>query len=191
MTQAIVGSIADCLLHAENNIHTLCSTLELVQSLIVLHIRTSLSRSVCQSQYGHAGAYFSMLSFWTGKLFFSAPSAIPAIFTPHQAWILGESIRRTLLMSFMAQGVYTCMRRGYFHLTLFQVALPVNRAARQWNEGLLAKEQLVDLVSYRELGDLFECGEALGEDCPFEDLLLIACKGLQRVRLQREAYRRV
>ena len=85
--------------------------------------------------------------------------------------MLDESVRRTLLMSYMAQGVYTYTRRGYFHFTLFQVAFPVNRTASSWYRGCPGDEQRVHLVSNRELGDLFESGEELGEDFPFEDLL--------------------
>lgn len=73
--------------------------------------------------------------------------------------------------------------RGYFCLTMYVAALPVNMASRLWDlditDGRLEVEDSAktELVSYRELTDMWERGED-GQFGEFEELLVVACKGL-------------
>jgi hypothetical protein len=171
---------------------TLPSILEFVQALIVLLIITLFSSKtqvpVFQSQ---TSTLCRMLSIWTHKLFLAAPSHLPSILAPHSAWILAESVRRTIHMAYKVLGINSCARNGHFQLTLFLAALPVNRVSWPWHSEWLEDVRSTDLVSYREMGDAWERGELVGEDCAFEDLLLVYCKGLGRVRQRREKQRRL
>jgi hypothetical protein len=71
---------------------------------------------------------------------------------------------------------------GYFRLSMHIEALPVNMRSWHWDiagdHWIAEGSANTDLISYRELIDLWERGEIslVGK---FEELLLIACKGLE------------
>lgn len=170
------------LLQASSTIHTLPAILEFVQALILLQILTLFTPYPNPTIHSAAEARLPLLSHWAHRLYLSAPSTLPSSLSPRSAWILAESVRRTIPYAQKIQAMYSMLTRGYFRLTLFTEALPVNRVSRFWDqeEGGEASEEAVEtqLVSYRELTDGWEM-RGLGEVGAFEELLLVACKGME------------
>jgi hypothetical protein len=56
--------------------------------------------------------------------------------SPRQVWILAEPCRRTIHMCHMVSGPYSRLKLGFFTLTLFVEALPLNRNAHLWDDNL-------------------------------------------------------
>lgn len=99
------------------------------------------------------------------------------------------------------------LTEGNFKLTLFVEALPLNRNAELWERdpsgcdeqrkggsghggqrgGMSGAGKLraseTDLISYRELTDMWDNGE-VKDPSFFEELLLVACKGVNNVKAQ-------
>lgn len=77
-------------------------------------------------------------------------------------------------------------RLGYFRLTLYGEALPVNMNSGLWdwdttgNPPMMDESSNTQLISYRELVDMWEMRKTtrFGK---FEELLLVACKGTEAV----------
>ncbi|KAF4627565.1 hypothetical protein G7Y89_g10588 [Cudoniella acicularis] len=197
ISQAISNAAGE-LLRTMKFIHTFESTLEFVQAFILLQVNT-LFFPCQQILREEAECRFPLLKSWSHKLYLSAPSFLPSTLTLYEAWIFAESVRRTIHVSHMINGVYSMLARGHYQLTLFAEALPVNRTGYLWEinplkingrllemgsafpEGKLIE---TDLVSYRELTDMWDKG-AMSKIGSFEELLLIACKGVDNVMRKR------
>jgi hypothetical protein len=177
-----ISHTSSVLMHASASIHTLLSILEFVQALILLQIITLFTPQPDPSIRSQAEDCLPLLSHWTYQLYHSAPSTLPSSLSPYQAWILAESVRRTIHVAHKVQAIYSFLTRGYFRLTLFTEALPVNRVSWLWDaqmhENVIEDEVCTELVSYRELTDGWEKGE-LGTFGKFEESLLIGCKGVE------------
>ncbi|KAH6682680.1 hypothetical protein B0J14DRAFT_130284 [Halenospora varia] len=189
----VISNTAGELLRTTNSIHTFASILEFVQALILLQILTLFfpCTHVLRQQ---AEARLPLLRSWTYRLYQSVPSSLPATMSHYQAWIFAESVRRTIHVSHMIQGMYSMVTKGQYTLTLFVEALPVNRSSFLWDikpteygrrsmqerRDVLACIPKTDLISYRELADKWDQGETthIGR---MEELLLIACKGFPNV----------
>jgi hypothetical protein len=181
------------LLRTTNSIHTFNSILEFVQALILLEILT-LFFPCSQILRQQAEARLPLLKSWTYRLYQSVPSSLPATMSWYQAWIFAESVRRTIHVSHMIQGIYSMVTKGQYALTLFVEALPVNRSSFLWDikptkygmrciqdkRDVLACIPKPDLISYRELTDKWDRGETIPIG-RMEELLLIACKGFPEV----------
>ncbi|KAH8687290.1 hypothetical protein BGZ60DRAFT_5415 [Tricladium varicosporioides] len=192
ISYVILNTVGE-LLHTTNSIHSFESILEFVQALILLQIITLFfpCTHILRQQ---AEARLPLLRSWTYRLYQSAPSSLPATMSRYQAWIFAESVRRTIHVSHMIQGIYSMVTKGQYTLTLFVEALPVNRSSFLWDikpteygmrsvqeeRDVLACIPKIDLISYRELVDKWDQGETthIGR---MEELLLIACKGLPDV----------
>jgi hypothetical protein len=92
----------------------------------------------------------------------------------------------------MVSGLYSMLKFGCFTLTLFVEALPLNRNGHLWDDSLYFNKTTpeagpssprldeTDLISYRELTDLWEDGQ-FRQPGLFEEMLLAACKGISSV----------
>lgn len=177
-----ISHTTSVLMHASASIHTLLSILEFVQALIMLQIITLFTPYSDLSIRSEAEDRLPLLSHWTYQLYHSVPITLPLSLSPYQAWILAESVRRTIHVAHKVQATYSFLTRGYFRLTLFTEALPVNRVSWLWDaemhENVTEDEVCTKLVSYRELTDGWEKGE-LGTFGNFEESLLVGCKGVE------------
>jgi len=64
-----------------------------------------------------------------------APELMPNNLTPWGSWVLGESIRRTILMVYVVGGTYSAWLRGYCNHELFIEALPFDARIGLWSAG--------------------------------------------------------
>jgi hypothetical protein len=187
-----ISSSASHLIQSIPSTHTFISKLAFVQSLILLQIMTLYSPTVDQALRQQAERRMPLLKVWAVKLYQSAPSYLPASMSPRQAWILAESCRRTIHLCHMVSGLYSMLKFGCFALTLFVEALPLNRNGHLWDDNLYFNQTApetdlsfprlneADLISYRELTDLWEEGQ-FRQPGLFEEMLLAACKGIGNV----------
>jgi len=74
-------------------------------------------------------------------------------------------------------------------MTLFVAALPLERNGFLWEDSMVSSAETrvvcpqpkADLISYRELRDMWDRGE-IGELKLFEEMLIAACKGVDNVK---------
>jgi hypothetical protein len=191
-----VSSTASILLSSVSSTHDFMATLELLQSLILLQIITLLYPVSNQTIRKQAENRMPFLASLTKRLFRSVPPFLPASLTSYQAWILAESVQRTIHVEHMLQGVYSIMTRGHFVLTAFVEALPLNQTSIAWDyDPLHTPEQSfmdeldadtglleTNLISYRELTDMWDRGEITRPGL-FEEMLIVACKGTSVIPL--------
>ncbi|KAF8853968.1 hypothetical protein BDZ45DRAFT_677306 [Acephala macrosclerotiorum] len=181
--------------------HTFISQLASFQSLILLQILTLLSQIPSHPELHTAAvARLPLLRAQIHKMYNLAPTSLPSSMSPYHAWILGESLRRSLHIGHMILGVHSVMTSGTFTLSLFVEALPLDRNGGMWDdvwaptrgqgwvEGIgRGKENVgtsmrADLISYRELTDAWDRGE-MKKPTLFEEMLIAACKGIENVKL--------
>ncbi|RDW66137.1 hypothetical protein BP6252_09772 [Coleophoma cylindrospora] len=188
------------LLTTTSTIHTFSSTLTLVQALLLLQILTLFNFHLPPPLRRASEQRIPLLRHWTQKLYLSAPAALPGAFSAYRAWIVAESVRRTILVSHKVEGIYAMLKEGVFAHTLFVEALPFASRNDWWgaagggdaepdgacvipSEEPLGPVGLTDLVSYREFRDAWVRGE-IRELGLFEQLLIATCLGVEAVKLR-------
>ncbi|KIW69458.1 hypothetical protein, variant [Phialophora macrospora] len=75
---------------------------------------------------------FTLLAKGCAILWSSGFQRMPHDLTPWQTWILAESVRRTILMSYLVQGTYSAWTAGWCTHRLFVYALPFSMQGRLW-----------------------------------------------------------
>ncbi|KAL2812765.1 hypothetical protein BJX63DRAFT_239371 [Aspergillus granulosus] len=115
------------------------------------------------------------------NLWQQAPIQLSNTLSPQQAWLFGESVRRTIIVSFMLRSVYSLLKRDFAHRTLFIDALPFDRRTALWDEKIEAWTCVTQnsgnsMVSLHEYTGILESGyvHAIPE---FEQFILAACRG--------------
>lgn len=190
-----IGDVARLLHDASPSIYGFMAILEFVQALVLLQIVMLSCFWKSRLLHDSARSHFLLMKRWTEKLYRAVPSSLPSTMTKYQAWIIAESVRRTIHTSHLIQEVFCMCTHGYWQLTLFVKALPVNMSSTLWDYDLeqysesknLIKGKIqvadtllrTDLISYRELTDKWNNGDI--NLTTFEELLLIACKGMRVV----------
>lgn len=200
-----ISSTAQNIVNSFSTLHTFNAKLAFTQSLILLQIMTllSLSPPISHVLRQQAENRLPLLQASIEELYLSAPVTLPSSMGHYQAWILAESCRRTIHVGHMVLGVHSMLTKGNFTLTLFVEALPLNRNAELWERDLSVYDEQTkgepghgdmggtgklrasetDLISYRELTDMWDNGE-VKDPSFFEELLLVACKGVDNVKTQ-------
>jgi hypothetical protein len=169
--------------------HTFTSKLAFVQALVLLQIITLFSPTSSQALKERAENRMPLLRKHMLELYYSVPAYLPASMTPYDAWVLAESCRRTLHVAHILTGVHSVLSRGCFTLTLFVEALPLERNAFLWDYSMVSSEKTkevcpqpkADLISYRELMDMWDRGE-IQEPRLLEEMLIAGCKGVDNVK---------
>ncbi|KAL3442916.1 hypothetical protein BJX65DRAFT_212189 [Aspergillus insuetus] len=115
------------------------------------------------------------------NLWQQAPIQLSSSLSPQQAWLFGESVRRTIIVAFMLRSVYSLMKRNFALRTPFVDALPFDRRTALWDEKLdtwtgIAPESGDAMVSLHGYSGILEIGHihAIPE---FERFILAACRG--------------
>ena len=139
-----------------------------------------------------AGPFFDLLGEWRAILFRSAASRIPGSSNPWHRWILAESVRRTILMSYLLGGTYSAWKDGWCAHEMFCEALPFSTRGALWlaatpeewlaiaDDGTLASA-VNELVSFHEFTDTFARAPFDPGDDLFQELLLVAHHGKEPV----------
>jgi hypothetical protein len=100
-----------------------------------------------------------------------------------QAWLLAESVRRTILVSHILQTSYSLYKDGFSIHTLSSEALPFDMRNILWDSTAAETSELSCfaaspmLVSLGEYTRLWNEGKITGNVSPLENLILAVCKG--------------
>ena len=126
--------------------------------------------------------HYHTLGRYTKKLWDTAPRSIPGSVSPWQAWIIAESVRRSILISYLIRRVYCATRMGNHVHTLFVESLPFDFRTSLWEAqsadawASLVSGRCPSMVSYREYVNEYTQGR-IDPRRLFETLLLVACQG--------------
>lgn len=119
----------------------------------------------------------------THRLWRQAPTSLPLTMSLWQAWLVGESVRRTILVSYILQTSYCLHKDGFSVHTLFSETLPFDLRKNLWNLSTAEAWELAGavpspvLVSLGEYTHLWKQGRLGGGVSPFENLILAVCNG--------------
>jgi hypothetical protein len=118
------------------------------------------------------------------RLWEQAPVQLPPTFSRRHAWLLAESVRRTIIVSLMLRSAYSLKTRNYSARTPFVDALPFDVRTELWDEDSENTwandyaDSLDSMVSLHEYSDALERGQVYNVP-PFGALILAACKGVE------------
>lgn len=113
------------------------------------------------------------------RLWQQAPIQLPHTLSPRRAWIYAESVRRTIIVSFMLRSVYSLHRRNYSVRTPFIDSLPFDVRTSLWDapgEAWTDSPSKINMVSLHEYSGMLESGQ-VHDITPFGSLVLAACRG--------------
>lgn len=169
----------------QSRVTSFLECLAFVQALLTIQILTILSSSLSAEQRKAAEERQTVLAFWSQKLWSMAPAELPQHLLPCDAYILAESVRRTLLVAYALQALYTVITCGAFNHTVFGSALPFDANVELWEADCHQGQckhatDTIDLISYRQYVERFDSG-SIRRLSQFEKILLVACHGVASV----------
>ncbi|KAL2862448.1 Zn(II)2Cys6 transcription factor domain-containing protein [Aspergillus lucknowensis] len=125
----------------------------------------------------------SMLASLARRLWEQAPIQLPGDLSLRRAWLFAESVRRTIIVSYILCGAYSLGKRNYSMRTPFVDALPFDVRTSLWDAPSedswekATSSRPVSMVSLREYSDMLAAGR-VHQVTTFGSLILAACKGL-------------
>ncbi|KAE8162044.1 hypothetical protein BDV40DRAFT_266259 [Aspergillus tamarii] len=159
--------------------NTLEELLAAVQALILFHIIQLFDgdirqRSIAEQNMDTLRAWTMQLKVRTSEL----------VLTPTwQEWIFTESIRRTIIISMLIEGLYSVLKVGHCTIIRALSVLPFTSGADRWDMttdvSWLAQSHRLnsDTVLYGDFARAFANGRVLGKLDGFEKTLLAPCMG--------------
>jgi hypothetical protein len=125
----------------------------------------------------------SLLAGLARRLWAQAPMQLPHEMSPRRAWLFAESVRRTIIVSYVLCSVHSLQKQNYSIRTPFVEALPFDDrtflwdapSEQSWQEG--TSRRPISMVSLREYSDMLASSGA-DEVTEFGSLVLAACKGM-------------
>jgi len=150
------------------------------QALVLIQCILVLNEDGNTSSYSEAISV--MLAGVAGKLWQQAPIQLPRALSPRHAWLLAESVRRTIIVCFMLRSAYSLNTRDYSVRTPFVDSLPFDLRTNLWDDDseTVWQDALSDshgsMVSLHEWSDGLAAGRVHDVSC-FSGLILAACKG--------------
>lgn len=135
-----------------------------------------------QAQYSESVG--NMIEGIGSRLWEQAPSQLPPTLSRRHAWLLAESVRRTIIVSLMLRSVYSMKTRNYSCRTPFADALPFDVRTDLWDDE--SDDTWADhgadspdsMISLHEYSDAMGNGQ-VHDIHPFGALILAACKGME------------
>jgi len=152
-----------------------------VQCLTLIQVITLFILRPSFVHRGQAEKRQRMLYLWTRKLWMMAPSHLPSSLTQREAFLLAESVRRTIIVSSDFQALYHSTTFGWIEHNIFLDSLPFERRAALWD---MSEEEFrisfanakQEILSWRELADMFDAGMTPSALTSFETMLLVGAK---------------
>ena len=143
-----------------------------------------ISSSSLTGTYGKGLLLSRMRSFlWTDQLHMRTKIELVASNSPvWPSWIFAESLRRTILMSHLFRGLYSCLKLGFCNNVVSLTPLLFTARASQWDNPVGNTLKCVDqsqsppVVSYYDFVLMSDKRRPVQAEA-FERLLLVACKG--------------
>ncbi|KAJ5822578.1 hypothetical protein N7447_004918 [Penicillium robsamsonii] len=123
-----------------------------------------------------------MLDGIAARLWEQAPVQLPPTFSRRHAWLLAESVRRTIIVSLMLKSAYSLNTRNYSVRTPFVDALPFDVRTELWDDdsnniwAVETPEPPDTMISLHAYSNALENGHFRNVP-PFGELILAACKG--------------
>ncbi|KAJ5683468.1 hypothetical protein N7462_006633 [Penicillium macrosclerotiorum] len=149
------------------------------QALILLQCFLSLDED---SHIEYSDSLGTILEQIAERLWEQAPIQLSSTLSPRHAWLLAESVRRTIIVSLMLRSAYSLKTRNYSVRTPFIDALPFDIRMHLWDDdyGSTWPDQESDssgsMISLHGYSDAMENGH-VHDITPFGALILAACKG--------------
>jgi len=149
------------------------------QALVLIHCALALSED---DRNEYCDKTSTMLEWIAERLWQQAPTQLPSSLSPKRAWLLAESVRRTIITSLMLRSAYSLHKRNYSVRTPFVDALPFDTRLTLWDNGSENEWNDLDSASNNSMISLHEYSNALEHGrvhdvTPFSALILAACKG--------------
>ncbi|KAF3387874.1 Transcription factor gsfR2 [Talaromyces pinophilus] len=151
----------------------------LTQCILIFH---------CNEDDEYAESTNDMLAGLARRLWEQAPIQLPHDLSPRRAWLFAESVRRTIIVSYVLCSAYSLGKRNYSVRTPFVDALPFDVRTSLWDAPSeesweqAASSTPISMVSLREYSDMLAAG-LVHEVTTFGSLILAACKGLPISRI--------
>lgn len=147
-----------------------------LQSLILYLLICLFDKDPQQRRF--AEGHVSRLNQWTRRLWCLAPKEISPKLSPWQAWAFAESVRRSIIISYLVRGVYHMTKFGFHPHSMFVETLPFDRQTWLWDVPSatawpsLQRDPSHSIVSYHEYTNEF-ANHLISPYNLFESLLLI------------------
>ncbi|PLB50913.1 hypothetical protein P170DRAFT_436003 [Aspergillus steynii IBT 23096] len=176
---SILESKTTDLLRQNQNQSTAEGLLAAVQALIIFHTIQLFDGDV--RQRAMAEQNMDTLRAWTMKLQLLAGELGPA--PTWQEWIFAESVRRTVIVSVLMEGLYSMLKVGNCTIVRQLSVLPFTAGGAFWNMNTDASWRSEahrlgsETVLYGDFARVFETGGYSGKLDAFEKLLLTPCIG--------------
>ncbi|KAJ5753984.1 uncharacterized protein N7511_008137 [Penicillium nucicola] len=150
------------------------------QALVLIQCILALNRNGNSDAYSEATS--TMLAGIAGKLWQQAPIQLPQTLSLRHAWLLAESVRRTIIVCFMLRSAYSLNTRNYSVRTPFVDSLPFDLRTNLWDDDSPTSWEHVLLQSDASMVSLHEWSDGMAagrvhEISHFSELILAACKG--------------
>jgi hypothetical protein len=124
-----------------------------------------------------AETHIATLNQWTRHVWEQAPNRISQRLSVWEAWAFGESVRRSIIISYLVRAVYQIAKFGFHSHSMFVETLPFDRhtwlwdatSARSWSS--LPRDPLHSMISYREYVTDF-ANQRIRSTSLFESLIL-------------------
>jgi hypothetical protein len=166
-----------------------CPLMDLVAAAQVLILFLIEHAFVQEQDSSFVPRLLDLLAKWRGLLWSSARARMPLDLSRWHSWILGETVRRTILMSYLLEGLFSAWIKGWCCHSLFISALPLSRKGHLWLAntetdwlrlaGTAASE--CELMFFHDFSDTFaQVPWDFGEDV-FQRLLLATHHGREAV----------
>lgn len=155
------------------------------QALLIIQCILALNQDP-SSHYSEKTGY--MLERVAKRLWEQAPVQLPSTLTRRHAWLLAESVRRTIIVSLMLRSAYSLKTREYSVRTPFVDVLPFDVRTTLWDDDSqawdeLSSESTGSMISLQEYSGAMENG-SVRDIGNFGALILAACKGKQVSAIQ-------
>lgn len=170
-----------------------------VQALILVHIIQLFDGDIRQRALAEQNEV--ILVRWTDQLHMRTKNELVASNSPvWPSWIFAESLRRTILMSHLLRGLYSCIKLGFCSNVASLAPSLFTARAPQWDNPVgdtlkcVEQSQSPPVVSYYDFVLMSDKRRPVQAEA-FERLLLVACKGeecidtLEPDLLSQEVYR--
>lgn len=156
-------------------------SLIIAQCLLLFHCDNTQNKN--QGSDDHVNLTTDMVTGLARYIWEKAPAYVPRMLSPWRAWLLAESIRRTIITAHILCSTFSFKQRNYSVRTPFIEALPFDLRSSLWDASSEeawqqeASQDPVKMVSLREYSDMLVSGRvSLVSD--FGSVVLAACKGL-------------
>lgn len=122
---------------------------------------------------------------WSKVLYNRVPSHLPSSLSHWEAWVYAESVRRTIMFSYIIVETFVSVTGGEFTHSVFLDALTFDGRTYLWEADDCPDDfdYSSQLNSYKEFTESYKSGRRQMPDCPraFDVLLVTGCLGIERV----------